>query len=170
MLDRPHRLVQWWAMTWLIDPRIVVQDRGKVHRLALAALEEETGPLPADYREFVRRKNGMELSKNALVSLATAEGSKPWPLRRFYGIKDDMKAAGVHLQMWLWQQFFPAGSIPVGEDGEGNTFVMGLHGSCRGKIYFFSGEDSPNDFLFYLPKVADSFAHFLTSLHHSSRA
>ena len=40
----------------------------------------------------------------------------------------------------FWGVDYPTGSMPVATDGEGKTYLMGLVGELRGRIYFHDHE------------------------------
>ncbi|HET6410170.1 MAG TPA: SMI1/KNR4 family protein [Chthoniobacteraceae bacterium] len=130
---------------------IFVRDNGPASAEALAGFESQLGSLPDDYREFITAHNGVSLSGTAQL-----RGPDKWPVETIEGIQDTE----------FWHEDYPKGSMPIGDDGSGNTYLMALTGELRGRIYFLDHELSSESQkpLGRLPLVADSFADFLARI------
>ena len=126
---------------------IFVTDKGPANVAALAEFESKLGQLPSDYRDFISIHNGVEL-----IGTASLRGSDRWPVYTIEGIQATD----------FWDEDYPKGSMPIGSDGTGNTYLMGLEGDARGHIYFFDHEQSEVEKpVGSLVCVAESFAEFL---------
>ena len=107
-----------------------VEDNGAASPEALADFELKLGQLPDDYREFIAAHNGVRLSGSADVRIDTPLGPEFWGVDTIEGVQDTE----------FWVVDYPTGSMPVATDGGGNTYLMGLVGELRGRIYFHDHE------------------------------
>ena len=127
------------------------KDNGPASAEKLAEFESKLGRLPEDYREFIAAHNGTELG-----GTASLRGPDKWAVEFIYGIQDTE----------FWHEDYPKDSMPVGDDGSGNTYLMSLVGESRGRIFFLDHELSSEAKkpVSGLPLVAESFADFLARI------
>lgn len=129
---------------------IFVKDNGPASAEAIADLESKLGRLPEDFREFIEAHDGVELS-----GTATLLGPEKWPIDHIWSLK----------QIEFEHVDFPQDTIPIADDGTGNTYLMCLAGTSRGCIYFFDHECSDlNEPVEQLQRVARTCAEFLAGI------
>jgi len=134
---------------------------GPIDPQRLAAFEARIGsPLPDQFRRFLARYNGAELTPCELVLPGQPE---PFTLlsRTFglHGADGDLSVAYDNCQ-----DIIPAELLAFAEDYGGNLFCIGVRGECRGRVYFWDhhlshpGDEEPNwDGLTLLAGSFDSF-------------
>jgi len=130
----------------------------------LRLLEKEIGaPLPKEYREFIRSRNGGDFPYE--VEFHTAKGEPVSRLKGLYGagvpgndeIGDTYRTLSAHL---------PEGLVPIGNDsGNGQTCVK-VSGNDLGSIWIWQLND-PDD---HGVRVANHFDEFMAGLRYGDSA
>lgn len=126
-------------------------DNGPASAEALVEFASKLGGLPDDYRELIAAHNGVSLSGTAEL-----RGPDKWAVETIEGIQVTE----------FWHEDYPKNSMPIASDGSCNTYLMGLAGESRGRIYFLDGAlaaeaEKPAE---HLPLVAESFSEFLSRI------
>lgn len=141
---------------------------GPVNEEGILDFEKSIGRrLPEDYRSFLLEHNGPLVSPESFW-VGVGEGAYSTSIEDgFLGLHD---GAGPSLRRWYLDDpsHFPAGVLPIANDGMGNHVCIGLEGEERGHILFFNhelngGHDLPED----LELLADSLGEFLDGLFES---
>lgn len=106
---------------------------GKLSPARLKQFEATLGfPLPADYREFLRLKNGGKF-QGAVVRIAALQANVA--LDEFFGLDLDDR---LNLEVWNYQYYYkkPAGSLVIGADPGGGMVLLGLDPGWSGLYYW----------------------------------
>lgn len=122
---------------------------------------------PSDYFEFLKKNNGgFPQKKVFLINETQGEDS----LSVFFGIDLTNNYISINYLYENYEDRFPKGVIPIGEDPGGNYICINLNEESYGKIYFYDHEvenEDENGKLTWnnLYLIADSFTEFLEKLH-----
>jgi hypothetical protein len=109
----------------------------------VAAFERELGSsLPADYREFLLRRNGGRFDPPVSFPLPTQEYSDELVLFNVYGLLEPPDANDNDLRQVLEVHSgrIPRGTLPIADDGD-NLLLLDLEGDRRGKLYLWIRDD-----------------------------
>jgi hypothetical protein len=128
------------------------------------------GPLPVDYKEILLQF-GRSMFSTEVNCTPTHE---PLYFGWFFGYSELMDAIGY------LDGFLPETVIPIGEDGGGNLFCLGVRGKDTGKVYFHNhgfgwhadaeryrerGEPVPPDIRYQVVhQIATSFREFINNI------
>ena len=131
----------------------------------LTAVEKLLGPLPADYRKFLQKHNGIRFDIDPEFPVTIEDEIRYWSITELYGIPATAVDAGIDLHETCWGEIIPRDSIPIASDGCGNDYVMALHGPRRGHIFFADHEaGEPATTVESLQHLLPSFASLFESL------
>ena len=121
----------------LRDPGVPLEESDVV------AFEQELGsPLPADYREFLLRRNGGRFDPPVSFPLPTEDYSDHMVLFNVYGLlrPPDENFDDLRQKLEVHSGRIPRGTLPIGDDGD-NLLLLDLEGDRRGKLYLWIRDD-----------------------------
>ena len=137
---------------------------GQLDEDRLVGFEETLGySLPSDYRKYLLEFNG-GLPENTFFWIA--EGTDGTSIHQFYGLHST-KSSSLELFFGDDHCGIPSGFLPVGDDGVGNSIIIGLTGNNRGSIYFLDHEIHPyeqHESMEGIVLIANSFSSFVSLL------
>jgi len=135
---------------------------GSLTAARLAQFEETLGfSLPADYREFLLRRNGGKF-QGSVVKVTGLDAKVA--LDEFFGLDLDER---LNLELWNYQYSYkkPAGSLVIGADPGGGMVLLGLDPGWSGVYYWDYSqwfEKSTPEHNIYL--MAESFTKLMEAL------
>jgi len=118
--------------------------------------------LPNEYRDFMLKFNGGSPSPRNF----DLPDQKANPLHVFYGIGASLKSDDLAEVIQIFKGRIRNSLIPIAADSFGNQICLGLHGSRKGKVYFWDHESERLLFKFRsLTLVANSFKGFIDGIY-----
>jgi len=140
----------------------------------LAAFEHALGhALPDDYRQFLITCNGGYVGGRLWFKGPTPEGEEgDAGVHHIGGFRDEDYFSLEHARR-IYEGRIPRDLLWVMDDPFGNAICLGLNGSHRGRLYFWSHESEPDDdwdgaveTAGKVHLLANSFAEFVAGLRH----
>ena len=146
----------------------IEESPGPLSEDELKKLEAKTSALPEDYRQFLLKYNGGDISPDCFNS---AEGESVSSVRSFLGIHDD-RTCNLYRYLETYENRLPKRFLPIAFDSFGNLICLSLFGADRGAVYFWDHELEADEDENESPETAEnitllstSFSGFLESLH-----
>lgn len=146
----------------------IKESPGPLSEDELKKLESKTSALPKDYRQFLLKYNGGDISPDCFNS---AEGESISSVRSFLGITDDSILSLYHY-LETYENRLPKRFLPIAFDSFGNLICLSLFGADRGAVYFWDHELEADEEDNESPETAEnitllspSFSGFLQSLY-----
>jgi hypothetical protein len=99
------------------------------------------GPLPVEYKEFVRECGGIAVEHAHVV---VEDGGVRRDIEVFYGFGEPKYGFDLHGKLERFSDRLPKGMLPIGTDTHGNLSVLVVVGADAGTILFWE-HDGPRD-------------------------
>jgi hypothetical protein len=111
-----------------------LERRSPVSELLLERLERRVGrALPADYRSYLVRQDGGQLSDNSEA------------IRDVFGLGEVPEFASLWHSLEVYEDRVPYWLLPVASDLSGNLFAVSLRDEDNGSLWFWDHEEEADE-------------------------